>query len=66
MTEVASQVQSGFADQRNVIVHATDCATDGDTNHYACTVSYETPEGMSATASVAVTCDASRCVWREQ
>lgn len=65
-TAVEGQVQSGFADQRNVIVHATDCATGGDTNHYSCTVSYETAEGMSASATVLVTCDSSRCVWREQ
>lgn len=63
---VASQVSSGFASQKNVIVHDSTCNESTDADHFTCDLTYETPEGAMRNATVLVTCDPDRCVWREQ
>lgn len=63
---IADEVRSGFGDKGNVIVHDVTCDQTTDADHFACQVSYETAEGLSDTATVRVTCDPDRCVWRQQ
>lgn len=63
-TRIEVIVSDGFADQRNVLVDATTCDA-ADADHYDCTVSYETPEGVHDIATVSVACDTDRCVWKE-
>jgi hypothetical protein len=65
LANIEATVTDGFGDQKNVIVHSSSCASV-DADHFTCDVAYETAEGASATAVVKVTCDSSRCVWREQ